>query len=274
MVPHKLTFFMESITYTKTESIFRIHLNNAANGNSLTIPEFGYFAELLEKADNDEDTTITLITASGTFFSTGANIKYISKLVDKDKQFYLSEISAKNLYLVHLLLNHHKLLVCALNGPVIGLMASFVCLCDLVYAINIDDIYMSFPFTQIKLTTEGGVSASLTARIGLSKALEVICLSRKLKCKEMLRLGLINKAYFYHNTTTFNDAIVETLTVQLKGLDPGTLIENKKLIKYQFRRNVEAQLVQETMRGLDHWTANDPQKAFAEMIKNHRRSKL
>ncbi len=262
------------ITYEKREKVFRIHLNNPQGSNSLTIHQFLKLKELIDQADKDDETFVTLITSSGRFFSAGANIKSISKMTGKSEDYYLSEITSKNMLLVNVMIRHKKLLVCALNGPVIGLTASLVCLCDIIYAIDVNKVYMSFPFTAIGLTNECGASASLVARVGLSKALEIICLNKKLSCREMVKLGLVNRAFQFKNIDEFNEYIVAKLNGKLRHLDGKALLENKSLLKQDFRNKVDSVVLQEGMMGLDKWVANSPQNAFSAFLKSRRESKI
>ncbi len=262
------------ITFEKRDKVFRIHLNNPKGFNSLTIPQFLKVKELIDQADQDNDTLATLITSSGAFFSVGVNIKSISKMTGKTENYYLSEISSKNMLLVDVMLRHKKLLICALNGPVIGLVASLVCLCDLIYAIDMNKVYMSFPFTAIGLTNECGASASLVARIGLSKALEILCLNKKLSCREMFKLGLLNRVFQFQNIDEFNEYIIAKLNGKLRNLDGRALMENKRLVKQDFRSKVEGVVLRESMMGLDKWVANNPQKAFSSFLQSKRESKI
>ncbi|GME74414.1 unnamed protein product [Ambrosiozyma monospora] len=287
-----------AITSETKGQLFIIHLNNPKHLNSLTIPQFERIAELLIEANNSKETAITLFTSSGEYFSTGANIKTVSQNVDQSAKFYFDTITSRNLYLVSLLCQHKKLLVCALNGPVIGLSASLMLLCDLIYArdplplsspgglgINSNTTsvntknkqkqpFISLPFNNISLTNEGSVSATLIHRIGLSKAMEIIGLSKKLTLTEMEKLGLVNQIFQFENTDKFNDHVIGYLNHELQGLDKGMIFENKMLLRSQFNKLVKNIVLDEGLLGLDRWVGNYPQNAFKEIMSGKRQHKL
>ncbi|GMG50234.1 unnamed protein product [Ambrosiozyma monospora] len=193
---------------------------------------------------------------------------------------------------------HKKLLVCALNGPVIGLSASLILLCDLIYArdpillpspkglgkssntnlVNSKSKqkqpFISLPFNNISLTNEGGVSATLIYRIGLSKAMEVIGLSKKLTLTEMENLGLVNQIFQFENTDKFNAHVIEYLSHALQGLDKDMIFENKMLLRSQFNKLVKNVVLDEGLLGLDRWVGNYPQNAFKEIMSGKRQHKL
>lgn len=257
--------------------IFEIHINNEKALNSFTIPEFVQLAHLFELADNNNETSITLLTSSGNFFSTGANIKYVSKMVHKSKIDYYELITSKNILLVHTILNHKKLIVVALNGPMIGLSAALVCLMDVIYARSPNNEnekpYMQFPFASIGLVNECGVSASLPYRLGLSLSLEAVCMGRKITLDEMVNGGLISKTFKADSTDEFNQLTREHVVKLISSLAIDSIIENKKLNRLSFDQLVNKQIVDESMTGLSRWVDERPQSAFALMA-NKNKTKL
>ncbi|ODV84283.1 hypothetical protein CANARDRAFT_201090 [[Candida] arabinofermentans NRRL YB-2248] len=263
------------ITYEIKDKLFIITLNNPKALNSLTIPQFTQLADLIVQANNHPTTIITLIQSTGKLFSAGANIKTITTMQSKTSDYYLSNITSKNMYLVHLFTSHRKILAIGLNGPVVGLTASLVVLCDLIYAMN-DKIYMSFPFSNIGLTNECAISASLPKRIGYSKALEHIMFAKAIPCNDLYRLGLINKVFDFTKGQDgeFNKTLQNLLAGELDGLDGDTVLSNRALIKESFNNDIKSQVLDESMKGLADWVANKPQNAFAEIIKGTRKHKL
>ncbi|KAG7922421.1 hypothetical protein KL905_001642 [Ogataea polymorpha] len=234
---------------------------------------FVQLAELLELADKHPHTTATLVVGRGPMFSAGANIKTVAQLKNKTSSEILSEIGAKNLCLVHLFTSHRKLLVVGLNGPVIGLTASLVALADLVYAQN-HKVFMSFPFTNIGLTTECAAAVSLPERLGLSTALEHVLLAKPLSAAKLHALGLVNRVFDLDDCDQFNEQLTKMLNKELVGLDRESIFVNKRLMRHTFDTQVRAQALQETMSGVADWTANKPQTAFDEIVAGKRRHKL
>lgn len=263
------------LSYQINGPIFEIHINNPQSLNSFTIPEFTKLAELFDLANETNETSITLLTSTGSFFSTGANIKFISKMVNKSKMDYYNEITSKNIFLVHTILNHKKLIVVALNGPVIGLSAALVSLMDVVYAYeNVDSPpYMQFPFASIGLINECGVSASLPYRLGLTRSLEAVCMTKRITLNELVASGFVSKIFKSENVENFNEAVRSEVNNLVKSLAIDSIIENKKLIRLAFDDQVNKQIVNEGMDGLKRWIAERPQTAFKNMVEQNKRMK-
>lgn len=276
----------EMLSYKIEGQIFEIQINNPKSLNSFTIPQFIELAELLDLSNQNKDTVVTLITSTGDFFSTGANIKFISRLTGKNKIEYYEQITSKNILLVHTILNHKKLLIVALNGPVIGLSAALVCLMDIIYARLPSDNnslnkkenqnscllpYMQFPFASIGLINECGVSATLPYRLGLSKSLEAVCLARKISLDEMISSSLITKTVKSESVKLFNQIVKQEIMQMTKNLAFDSIIENKKLVRKHFDELVNKQIIDESMRGLNRWVDERPQTAFKLMTEKNNR---
>lgn len=268
----------ETLSYRIDGTIFEIHINNPNALNSFTIPEFVQLAELFDLADRCAETSVTLLTSTGEFFSTGANIKFVSKMVNKTKLEYYEEITSKNILLVDTIVNHTKLIVVALNGPVIGLSAALVCLMDVIYARkpkNPGSVmpYMQFPFASIGLVNECGVSASLPYRLGLTLSLEAVCLARKITLAELENRGLVSSTFSEDSVEEFNHLVRGHVAKLTQTLDHDSIMENKKLVRVAFDNQVNAQITHESMAGLAKWIAEKPQSAFKAMVLKNRHTK-
>lgn len=266
----------ETLTHRVNGPVFEIHINNPQALNSFTIPEFVKLAELFDLADRNEDTKVTLLTSTGTFFSTGANIKFISKLVERPRIDYYDHITSKNILLVHTILNHKKLIVVALNGPVIGLSAALVCLMDVVYARVPTDKksispYMQFPFSSIGLVNECGVSASLPYRLGLTRSLEAVSMARRIMLDELVSSGVVSKTFLADSAEAFNKQICSEVSKMVSALAVDSMVENKKMIRMAFDEQVGKQIVSESLSGLNRWVDERPQTAFKFMVENNRK---
>ncbi|KAG0686979.1 hypothetical protein C6P40_003057, partial [Pichia californica] len=270
----------ESLTYNITGPIFEININNPQSLNSFTIPEFVKLANLFDLANENENTSVTLLTSTGDFFSAGANIKFVSKMINKSKLEYYEEITSKNILLVHTILNHKKLIVVALNGPVIGLSAALVCMMDIIYAYIPDNNdnndndnsnnklkqpYMQFPFASIGLINECGVSASLPYRLGLTKSLEAVSFAKPITLDEMISSGFITKSIKSNSVNNFNLQVKKNILKLVSNLAIDSIIENKNLIRKAFNNQINNQIVNESMNGLKRWVDERPQTAFKLM---------
>jgi peroxisomal 3,2-trans-enoyl-CoA isomerase len=280
------TALPDMLSHTIEGPVFHIHIANPGALNSFTIPQFVELAHFFDMADTETSTAITLLTAEGSFFSTGANIKHVSQITNQSRIEYYDKITSKNILLVHTILNHSKLIVAALNGPVIGLSAALVCLMDIIYArkeppsdhsnSNSNDTttpYMQFPFASIGLINECGVSASLPYRLGLTRALEAVSLARRISLEELTASGLVSRTFTASSVAEFNEIVQKEVLKLSKGLAFDSITENKLLIKQAFKEQVERQIVDESLRGLNRWVHERPQSAFSAMVLKNKHPK-
>ncbi|EMG47470.1 putative enoyl-CoA hydratase/isomerase [Candida maltosa Xu316] len=143
----------EPITYEVKGRAVLITLNNPKKLNALTIPQYDIICKYLERANEEEGTVITLIQSSGKLFSAGANANYVMGL-DAELETWLNLSVAKQTFLVQTFLAHKKILAIALNGAAVGLSASMVTLCDLVYAHDLSKTFLLTPFANIGILAE------------------------------------------------------------------------------------------------------------------------
>ncbi|ODV94669.1 hypothetical protein PACTADRAFT_50532 [Pachysolen tannophilus NRRL Y-2460] len=230
------------------------------------------------KANDDPNSIFTVLQSTGRYFSAGADIKdgsiLTNDLLDNKDQYWLSKVVSRNIYLTSLFINHKKILVSCLNGPVIGLTAALICLSDLIYCFNDKDVFLLLPFSNIGLVCEGAVSRSLLKRIGISKTNEAILLSKPIYAKELYRLGFINKIYNLDNVKVFNNAVIEDINNVSKNLDHQSILDNKALISQDWKDDLSYSNQAEALAGFAKWCADIPQQRFKELASRGRKHKL
>jgi peroxisomal 3,2-trans-enoyl-CoA isomerase len=270
------------ILYEVRDRVAIITLNLPKELNALDGNQYLLLGSLVDRADKDTNTVVTFIRSTGRYFSAGANVKHVSKTqgsgveslqgVD-EVDYWLSKFTARNAYLTSVFQDHTKLLVVALNGPVVGLSSALVAMCDFIYAMN-DKVFMLTPFANLGLVSEGAASATLVQRLGLSVANEALLLSRPLNAKRLETLGFINKIYNMNDTEKFNDAVLEEFWTMCKDLHLDSVKDIKKIIKTTYIQNWQSINAQEVVGGLFKWLDHIPQKKFQKMSKRQMKHKL
>lgn len=272
----------EDILYEVKDRVVVITINmpgvlNAMNGNQYVL-----LGQLVEKADAEPDTVVTIIQSTGRFFSAGANFadKGLSNAKAEDlfsHKYWLEHFVSRNAWLTSLFSNHKKVLVAALNGPVIGLSAALVALCDLIYVMNDAKFYLLCPFSNLGLVAEGGASASLWMRLGWSKASEAILFARPIPGPELKSLGFINKSYNEHNFKTaeeFNTQIYKDVVHQFKDLHEDSIFKNKQLLKMNRDSLVHSASSHEIIDGFNKWIEGVPQSRFMQLAQKDIKHKM
>ncbi|CCJ06763.1 Enoyl-CoA hydratase/isomerase [Methylocystis sp. SC2] len=83
-----------------------------------------------------------------------------------------------------------KPLVAAVTGDAVGIGATLLFHCDLVYASS--EARFTMPFVDLALPPEGGASLLVPRRFGMAKASQYLLLGESFDGAEALRLGLVN----------------------------------------------------------------------------------
>lgn len=91
---------------------------------------------------------------------------------------------------IRLLATNPVPLIAAIDGPAIGIGATLILHCDLVYASP--RALFRMPFVDLGLVPEAGSSLLVPQRVGMAKASEFLLLGAAFDASEALRLGLVN----------------------------------------------------------------------------------
>ncbi|KAK6462749.1 ClpP/crotonase-like domain-containing protein [Scheffersomyces coipomensis] len=271
----------QDILYEVRGKVTIITLNLPDKLNALNGAQYNLLGKLVERADKEEDTIITLLQATGRYFSAGANVadKNLSSVDPStlfSHEYWLANFVARNVWLTDLFHNHRKILAAAVNGPVIGLSTALLALCDLIYVKDTTKFFLLAPFANLGLVAEGASSSTLFLRLGWSKSAEALLLARPIKGEELERIGFINKSYNGQFSTTeeFNQHVHDELVSQVENLHEDSIYQNKELLKAQRDQLITSSNSREVTRGLYKWLDGIPQSRFVQMSQKERKHKF
>lgn len=103
----------------------------------------------------------------------------------------MSSTYFSNVDLTHTLPNFSKILVVALNGPVVGFPAALIAQAGFIYAAP--HTFLLTPFSSLGVPAEGAASRSFVRRLGVSKANEALLMSRRISCEDLVASGFVNE---------------------------------------------------------------------------------
>lgn len=115
-----------------------------------------------------------------------------------------------------------KLLIAIVNGPSIGIAATIIALCDVIYAS--EKAYFYTPFTNLGLCAEGCSSMTFPRILGTSKANEMLMLNHKMSANEAYQFGFVAEVY------KDVEEVHEKLK-QIGHLPVGSIKANKRLMR-------------------------------------------
>ena len=170
---------------------------------------------------------------------------------------------------------HPKILVAALNGPVVGLTAALVGHADFVYCTP--HAFLLTPFSALGLLAEGNASRAFVERLGIARANEALLMSKRLTCEELVTAGFVNKVFDVPagEDARFLELVLEELDERLGAhINVESMLGIKALIRKPERAVQDAQLVDEVLGGLRRFEKGIPQEEFRKLASGQKKHKL
>lgn len=273
----------EAVTMQTRGRIAIITLNQPKKLNAMSMANYYTLSCLMQKAAADPNTTITVLTGTGRFFSAGADVTSTRPGGDRSigedaiRREILGGFLANNIDTTRAFYTHPKILVVALNGPTVGLSAALLGFADFVYAAP--HAFLLTPFSSLGLVTEGGASIGLVQRMGISKANEALIMSRRIPCEELVQCGFVNKVFKAEggdsDSAGFLELVLKEVDERLgEHLNQESLVKIKALIRAPGMEALEAQGVKEALEGVKRFMDGAPQREFQRIASGEKRHKL
>jgi len=149
-------------------------------------------SEALKQAERDDAVRVVVLTGTGRAFSSGADVTEMAQGAGMRTPEDVGRV-LRNEYMPMLvrLRTMPKPAIAAMNGPAIGIGASFALACDI--RIGTPDSYLLEAFVNIGLAPDGGVSWLLPRLAGSGVAYEMFFTGKPLAEADAHRLGVINR---------------------------------------------------------------------------------
>lgn len=174
---------MSDLEISRADGVLTIALTRFAKKNALTAAMYEEMIAAFAEAGADRRIGAILIRGGEGVFTAGNDIAdFIASAGD------LGNMAAARF--VEALATLDAPLVAAIEGLAIGVGATLVLHCDLVYAAP--DAMFRMPFVDLGLVPEAGSSYLLPRRVGMARASEILMLGEPFDAAEAHRLGLVN----------------------------------------------------------------------------------
>jgi enoyl-CoA hydratase/carnithine racemase len=177
------------IEVAATDGVQVIRFLRAEKKNAFTGPMYAAMSQALEAAETDDAIAVHVFIGSGGVFSAGNDINDFlrrAQAVTRDGQ----GIPTPSLDFIRRLPQVTKPMIAAVDGLAIGVGATMLLHCDLVYATPAASLRA--PFLDLGLVQEAGSSLTAPARLGYPRAFELICLGEPFSAQRAFEAGLIN----------------------------------------------------------------------------------
>ena len=177
----------EVVLYSTKNRVATISLNRPDKSNSFDVKLRKDLLMAIEKANNDNDVRVVIISGVGANFSAGADI------MEGYEEFYETiEEQIKEEYKPFLMSIHNspKIFISSVQGAAAGIGGALAMACDL--GIMAEEAFIYQAFAPLGLVPDGGTCWHLVNQLGYKRALEMIVEAKKVPARTCLELGLVN----------------------------------------------------------------------------------
>ncbi|KAJ3545360.1 hypothetical protein NMY22_g2476 [Coprinellus aureogranulatus] len=261
-----------TITLEISDRIATLTLNRPLSLNSLNAADYAYLADALRDINGNEDVAVTILQGTGRWFCAGTDVKdrdpeQAAEALGNLRKSFDTFVMGTTVHVGHALHSHSKILIAALNGPVMGIMAAFLGHFDFIYALP--STWLACPFTRLGIIAEGGASVSFVNRMGLSMAKEVLIWGKKKTAQELLAVGFLNKIYPEQPVELFHQAVRNNVLDDLAGLDLTSVLSVKSLVNVGLdeKNNMDAACLREAYAQANRFASGVPGRQFHKIAK-------
>lgn len=236
-----------------------IRFNRPEKMNAIGALTRQQLGDAIKQAERDDAVRVVVLTGTGRAFSSGADVTEMVAGAGMRTPEDVGNV-LRNEYMPMLvrLRTMPKPVIAAMNGPAVGIGASFALACDL--RIATPDAYLMEAFVNIGLAPDGGVSWLLPRLAGTGIAYEMFFSGKPLSAADAHRLGVINRIV---PAERFEEE-VRDLANQLASQPRQAIAGAKRAVNHALESKFEQALEFESY--LQEAQASSPE--FAEGVQN------
>ena len=169
-----------------------IRLNRPEKMNAIGALTRQQLGDAIKQAERDESVRVVVLTGSGRAFCSGADVtEMISGGGMRSPEDVGNVLRNEYMPMLTRLRTMPKPVIAAMNGPAVGIGASYALACDI--RIAVPEAYIMEAFVNIGLAPDGGVSWLLPRLVGTGVAYEMFFTGQPLSAADAHRLGVINR---------------------------------------------------------------------------------
>jgi 2-(1,2-epoxy-1,2-dihydrophenyl)acetyl-CoA isomerase len=234
-----------------------IAIDRPERRNALNVPLIRKLLELVKEANADPDIGAIVLTAQGSTYSAGADIKAPPEPKDERgrRPNPGSLTMGKDDNNWPMLMQRSKPVIVAVNGPAIGMGVTHILSADI--RIAAESATFAFPFLRLGAMPEVGATGLLPRLVGFGRALDLCLRSATIDAREAERIGLV--------TGVYPDAELRAAAVALAAQIASYPALQVKLTKGMFYDNASESSTQ--------MITNRESLAFVEMLTATKREK-
>ena len=170
-----------------------IQLNRPEKMNAIGALTRKQLGEAIKQVERDDAVRVVVLTGSGRAFCSGADVTEM--MADgagmRTPEDVGNVLRSEYMPMLTRLRTMPKPVIAAMNGPAVGIGASYALACDI--RIATPEAYLLEAFINIGLAPDGGVSWLLPRLAGTGIAYEMFFTGKPLSATDAYRLGVINR---------------------------------------------------------------------------------
>jgi enoyl-CoA hydratase len=187
---------VDAVTYESTErliveshdDVLLVRLNRPDAMNAFDDELHAEFPQLLQRIEADGDIRAVVLTGNGRAFSAGGSF-------DEFERFRLDFAARRKAMrqarrLVDEMVALHVPVIAAVNGPAVGLGATLMSLCDIVFIA--DSAFIADPHVSVALVAGDGSAVTWPAYTSLLKVKQYVLTGDRIPAAEAMAMGMAN----------------------------------------------------------------------------------
>uniref|UniRef100_A0A8C5JY75 Chromodomain Y-like protein n=1 Tax=Jaculus jaculus TaxID=51337 RepID=A0A8C5JY75_JACJA len=221
------------IVVRKQDGFTHILLSTKSSENNSLNPEVMKEVQSALNTAAADDSKLVLLSAVGSVFCCGLDFIYFIRRLTDDRKRESTKMADAIRNFVNTFIQFKKPIIVAVNGPAIGLGASILPLCDVVWA-N-EKAWFQTPYTTFGQSPDGCSTVMFPKIMGGASANEMLLSGRKLTAQEACGKGLVSQVFW---PGTFTQEVMVRIK-ELASCNPVVLEESKALVRCNMKLELE-----------------------------------
>ncbi|XP_063115890.1 chromodomain Y-like protein isoform X8 [Cavia porcellus] len=221
------------IVVRKQDGFTHILLSTKSSENNSLNPEVMKEVQSALNTAAADDSKLVLLSAVGSVFCCGLDFIYFIRRLTDDRKRESTKMAEAIRNFVNTFIQFKKPIIVAVNGPAIGLGASILPLCDVVWA-N-EKAWFQTPYTTFGQSPDGCSTVMFPRIMGGASANEMLLSGRKLTAQEACGKGLVSQVFW---PGTFTQEVMVRIK-ELASCNPVVLEESKALVRCNMKLELE-----------------------------------
>jgi 2-(1,2-epoxy-1,2-dihydrophenyl)acetyl-CoA isomerase len=214
-----------------------IQLNRPEKMNAIGALTRQQLGEAIKQAERDDAVRVVVLTGSGRAFCSGADVtEMVAGAGMRTPEDVGNVLRNEYMPMLTRLRTMPKPVIAAMNGPAVGIGASYALACDI--RIATPEAYLMEAFVNIGLAPDGGVSWLLPRLAGTGIAYEMFFTGKALSAADAHRLGVINRIVPAEKL----EAEVRELAAQLAAQPRQAMAAAKRAVNHALESSYEEAL--------------------------------